>query len=93
LDLGISVGWFSGDFLVQALQATAKAGNPLTGAGLDKTVNAGFTYSSQAGGPQNVVFPAAENTVLDCDTLIKIDSNTKTYIIAGPYTCKPPANV
>jgi branched-chain amino acid transport system substrate-binding protein len=93
LNLGISVGWFSGDFLVQALQATAKAGNPITGAGLDKTVNAGFTYSSLAGGPQNVVFPAAENTVLDCDTLIKIDSNTKTFIIAGPYTCKPPAHV
>jgi branched-chain amino acid transport system substrate-binding protein len=93
LDLGISVGWFSADFYIQALEAAAKAGLPLTGAGVDQAVNAGFTYSSPAGGPQGVAFPAAENVVLDCNSLVKVDSATKTYIVAGKYTCKPPASV
>jgi hypothetical protein len=94
LDLGISVGWFSADFFIQGLEYTVQHGDPLTSVGFDTAINSGgFSYSSAAGGPQNVAFPAAENTVLDCDTLVKIDSTTKTYIVAGPYTCKPPAIV
>jgi branched-chain amino acid transport system substrate-binding protein len=93
LNLGITVGWFSADFYIQALEATAKAGLPLTGAGVDQAVNAGFTYNSPAGGPQGVAYPAAENVVLDCESLVKIDGATKTYIVAGKYTCKAPASV
>ena len=42
ISLGEQVGYWTGDLFVQMLQATAKAGNPLTGDGIQKTVNAGF---------------------------------------------------
>jgi ABC-type branched-subunit amino acid transport system substrate-binding protein len=83
---GDAIGYWSADVLVQILQATAKAGRPLTGAGLERTVNAGFTYKGTlAGGIGAAVFPHAEGYPVPCAALVQIKGTA--YKVAEPFAC------
>lgn len=83
---GDAIGYWSADVLIQMLQATAKAGNPLTGAGLERTVNAGFTYKGTlAGGIGSATFPHAEGYPVPCAALMQV--NGTAYKVAVPFAC------
>jgi ABC-type branched-subunit amino acid transport system substrate-binding protein len=86
----ISIGYWSAIVFEQMLRATLRAvgGDPnkVTSAALEKTVNAGFTYTDPiAGGIGTEYFPAAETVPTGCGTLLKIEG-TKFHQIE-PYTC------
>jgi branched-chain amino acid transport system substrate-binding protein len=86
ISLGEQVGYWTGDLFVQILQATSKAGNPLTGDGIQKTVNAGFQYTPTLDGgvgPQK--FPDAENVPTPCASLVQVKD--KKYAVAVPFKC------
>ena len=83
---GESLGYWEGDMLIQMLQATAKAGRPLTGAGLEKTVNGGFTYKGTlAGGIGPATFPKAEAETVPCAALVQVKGTA--YHVAVPFAC------
>lgn len=89
LSLGVEVGWFSADEFIQELQATAKAGLPLTPANFDKTIRAGFTYNGGgAGGLDGVTFPAGQTQPNTCTGYLLVEPNG-TYTVKAPYSCDP----
>jgi branched-chain amino acid transport system substrate-binding protein len=86
VSLGESLGYWQADMLIQMLQATAKAGRPLTGAGLGKTVNAGFTYKGTlAGGLGSATFPQVESVPVPCAGLLRVTGTV--YKVYQPFTC------
>lgn len=83
---GQSLGYWQADMLIQMLQATATAGRPLTGAGLEQTVNAGFTYrGALAGGIGEAAFPQAEQVPVPCAALLQVAG--KVYKVVRPFAC------
>jgi ABC-type branched-subunit amino acid transport system substrate-binding protein len=86
ISLGDQIGYWTGDLLVQMLKATAAAGHPLTGAGIEQTVNAGFSYTpTLAGGVGAQKFPDAENNPTPCASLLQVKN--KQYVVAVPFKC------
>jgi ABC-type branched-subunit amino acid transport system substrate-binding protein len=86
ISLGDQIGYWTGDLLVQMLKATAAAGQPLTGAGIEQTVNAGFSYTPTLdGGVGAQKFPDAENNPTPCASLIQVKN--KQYVVAVPFKC------
>ena len=64
----------------------------MTGAAIEKMVNAGFTYTDPiAGGIGTEYFPAEENTPTGCGTLLKTTGATFKQIV--PYECLGAINV
>ena len=49
ISLSDQIGYWTGDLFVQMLKATAAAGRPLTGDGIEQTVNAGFNVHTNSG--------------------------------------------
>ncbi len=87
LSLGVEIGWFSADEFIAELQATAKAG-PLTSANFVKTIRAGFTYNSGAGGLNGLTFPIGQSQPNSCAGYMLVKPNG-TYSVATPYSCNP----
>jgi ABC-type branched-subunit amino acid transport system substrate-binding protein len=86
ISLGDQVGYWTGDLLVQMLKATAAAGHPLTGDGIQQTVNAGFSYKPTLdGGVGAQMFPAAENDPTPCAALLQVKN--KQYTVVKPFKC------
>ena len=86
ISLGESVGYWTADVLIQMLQATAKAGRPLTGAGIEATVNSGFHYKGTiAGGIGPVNFPQNETTPVPCSVLLQVTGTN--YKVVSPFNC------
>ncbi len=86
ISLGDQIGYWSGDVLVEMLKATAASGRPLTGDGIQQTVNAGFSYTpALSGGVGAEKFPDAENTPTPCASLLRV--NNKQYTVAVPFKC------
>jgi hypothetical protein len=86
LSIGTQWGYWSADVLIQMLQATIKAGRPLTGAGIEATVNSGFTYKGTlAGGVGPNAFPKSENSAVPCAALVRVSGTT--YKVAQPFAC------
>ena len=96
LTTGVSIGYWSAIVLEQMLRATLKkvGGNPnlVTGAALQKTVNAGFTYKDPiAGGIGTEYFPAAEQVPNGCSTLLRTVGDG--FKAVTPYQCLGDVNV
>jgi hypothetical protein len=87
LSLGTEIGWFSADEFIQELQATAKAG-AVTSANFVKTIRAGFTYNTGAGGLNGLIFPAGQSQPASCAGFMLVKPNG-TYSVAAPYSCDP----
>jgi branched-chain amino acid transport system substrate-binding protein len=86
ISLGEQVGYWVGDLFVQILEATAKANRPLTGDGIQQTVNAGFTYTPKLdGGVGAQKFPDAENIPTPCASLVQVKD--KKYVVSVPFKC------
>jgi branched-chain amino acid transport system substrate-binding protein len=86
LSLGDQVGYWTGDLLVQVLKATAAAGHPITGEGINQTVNAGFSYTPTLdGGVGAQKFPDAENNPTPCAALLQVKN--KQYTVVQPFKC------
>lgn len=84
--LGEAVGWWSGEELIQELQATAAKG-PLTQANFEKVINAGWTIKGMTGGITSVTFPADHIKSAGCyGTLMAYGTK---YIVKSPYVCVP----
>jgi len=69
-------------------------GNPnlVTGAAVEKIVNAGFTYTDPIpGGIGTEYFPAAEQIPNGCSTLLKVEGSE--YKVVVPYQCLGDINV
>jgi ABC-type branched-subunit amino acid transport system substrate-binding protein len=86
LTTGISIGYWSGDVLVQLLKATAaRAGaSNITGAAMEATAAAGWTYT---GGLGTMTYPAAWTYPTGCSTLVQEEGTG--YKLLEPYTCTP----
>ena len=68
------------------IQATIKAGRPLTGAGLEATVNSGFTYKGTIpGGVGPNTFPKSENSPVPCAALVQVKGTS--YKVVQPFSC------
>ena len=96
LTTGASIGYWSAILLEQMLRATLKkvGGNPnlVTGAAVEKIVNAGFTYTDPIpGGIGTKYFPAAEQIPNGCSTLLKVEGSE--YKVVVPYQCLGDINV
>jgi ABC-type branched-subunit amino acid transport system substrate-binding protein len=92
LTSGTSVGYWSAIVLEQMLRATLKSvgGNPnkVTGQTLEKTVNAGFTYTDPiAGGVGTEYFPTAETLPNGCSTMVRVSGSK--YVQSSPFQCLP----
>jgi ABC-type branched-subunit amino acid transport system substrate-binding protein len=92
LTSGTSIGYWSAIVLEQMLRATLKSvgGNPdkVTGQTLEKTVNAGFTYTDPiSGGVGTEYFPAAETLPNGCSTMVRVSGST--YVQSSPFQCLP----
>jgi ABC-type branched-subunit amino acid transport system substrate-binding protein len=87
LSLGDQVGYWIADLLIEMLQATAKAGRPLTGDGLQQTANSGtFTYTPPLeGGVGPVKFPDAESAPVPCAALVQVAG--AQYKVVVPFKC------
>lgn len=86
ISLGNEVGYFTADVLVQMLKATAAAGAPMTGAGIESVVNGGFTYKGElAGGVGPNTFPASEAEAVPCAALLQVHNNA--YKVVEPFDC------
>ena len=86
ISLSDQIGYWTGDLFVQMLKATAAAGRPLTGDGIEQTVNAGFNYTPTLdGGVGAQKFPEAENVPTPCASLIQVKN--KQYTVAVPFKC------
>jgi hypothetical protein len=86
ISLSDQIGYWTGDLFVQMLKATAAAGRPLTGDGIQQTVNAGFNYTPTLdGGVGAQKFPEAENVPTPCASLIQVKN--KAYAVAVPFKC------
>ncbi len=87
LSLGDQVGYWIGDLLIEMLQATAKAGRPLTGDGLQQTANSGtFTYTPPLeGGVGPVKFPESESVPVPCAALVQVAG--AQYKVTTPFKC------
>ena len=84
--LGVSLGYWQADLLIQMLQATSKAGLPLTGAGLQEAVNKGFTYTPELeGGLGTITFPEAQDVPVPCAGLVQIEGTE--YKVVEPFKC------
>jgi ABC-type branched-subunit amino acid transport system substrate-binding protein len=86
LTTGVSIGYWSGDVLVQLLKATAArvgAGN-ITGAAIQATAAAGWTYT---GGLGTMTYPAAWTYPTGCITMVQEEGTG--YKLLEPYTCTP----
>jgi len=86
LTTGISIGYWSGDVLVQLLKATAArvGASNITGAALQATAAAGWTYT---GGLGTMAYPAAWTYPTGCGTLVQEEGTG--YTLLEPYTCTP----
>jgi ABC-type branched-subunit amino acid transport system substrate-binding protein len=88
VDLGIAIGYWSADMLIQLLQAAATRGGALTSASLTDTAAAGWTYKGAPGGPSDLTFPAPGWVAPDgCSTLLQLTGTT--YKEVAPYGCGP----
>lgn len=90
LTSGTSVGYWSAIVLEQMLRATLDkvGGNPMkvTGATIQSTVNAGFSYTDPIpGGIGTMYYPAAESIPTGCLTDLKVVGTTYKQLL--PYTC------
>jgi branched-chain amino acid transport system substrate-binding protein len=87
ISLGDQVGYWSADLLIEMLQATAAAGRPLTGDGLEQTANAGtFSYTPPLeGGVGPEKFPDAENDPSPCAALVQVTGTS--YKVSVPFKC------
>jgi branched-chain amino acid transport system substrate-binding protein len=86
ITLSDQIGYWTGDLFVQMLKATAAAGRPLTGDGIQQTVNAGFNYTPTLdGGVGAQKFPEAENVPTPCASLIQVKN--KQYAVSVPFKC------
>ena len=81
-----AVGWWSGEELIQELQATAAKG-PLTQANFEKVINAGWTIKGMSGGITSLTFPLDHSRSTGCYGLLIADGNH--YVMKAPYTCVP----
>lgn len=89
---GTSIGYWSAIVLEQMLRGTLKSvgGNPneVTGQTLEKTVNAGFTYTDPiAGGVGTEYFPTAETLPNGCSTMVRVSGSK--YVQSSPFQCLP----
>ena len=84
--LGEAVGWWSGEELIQELQATAAKG-PITQANFEKVINSGWTIKPLAGGISGLTFPLAHSRSTGCYGLLTVDG--AKYVLTSPYTCVP----
>jgi ABC-type branched-subunit amino acid transport system substrate-binding protein len=86
LTTGISIGYWSGDVLVQLLKATAArvGASNITGAAIQATAAAGWTYT---GGLGTMTYPAAWTYPTGCSTLVQEEGTG--YRLLEPYTCTP----
>ncbi|HEV3264685.1 MAG TPA: ABC transporter substrate-binding protein [Acidimicrobiales bacterium] len=96
LTSGVSIGYWSAIVFEQMLRATlAKVGgdpNKVTGATLQQTVNAGYTYTDPiAGGIGTETFPAAKTNPTGCGTLLKVVGTGYKQIVS--YQCLGAVNV
>ena len=85
---GVAIGYWSGEFFVQALKAAAaKLGaTNVTSASFQKFVANGYTFhSSQPGGMAPETFPLAFTDPSPCVTIL--ESKGKSYSVALPYSC------
>jgi ABC-type branched-subunit amino acid transport system substrate-binding protein len=92
----VSVGYWSAIVFEQMLKATLHSvgGDPnkVTSQTLDRTVNAGFTYTDPIpGGIGTEHFPAAELVPTGCGTLVKVVGSG--YQVITPYQCSGAINI
>jgi ABC-type branched-subunit amino acid transport system substrate-binding protein len=96
LTSGTSIGYWSAILLEQILRATLKSvgGNPskVTSQTMEKSVNAGFTYTDPiAGGIGSEYFPVAETFPSGCSTMVKVVGYQ--YRQTSPFQCLPVINI
>jgi ABC-type branched-subunit amino acid transport system substrate-binding protein len=96
LTTGVSIGYWSAIVFEQMLKATlVKVGgdpNKVTGATLQQTVNANFTYTDPlAGGIGTETFPSAKTNPTGCGTLLKVVGTSYKQIVT--YQCLGAVNV
>jgi len=84
--LGEAVGWWSGEELIQELQATAAKG-ALTQANFEKVINAGWTIKAISGGVSQVTFPRDHAKSTGCYGTLLADG--VHYLMKSPYVCTP----
>jgi len=83
---GEAVGYWTADVLVQALQATARDRHPLTGAGIEQTMNKGFNYKSTlSGGIGPISFPKGETYPEPCAALVTVSGTH--YKVVDKFAC------
>lgn len=86
ISLGNQIGYWTASVVVQMLKATSEKGLPVTGANLEQTVNAGFTYKGELeGGVGDTAFPKAETEPTPCAALMQIVNGE--YKVAQPFKC------
>lgn len=89
LTTGVSIGYWSAQLLIQALEATkAKVGSAakVTPAAVERVVNAGFTYKpALAGGMGAESFPEAELKPGTCATMVQVKG--AQYVQKVPFRC------
>jgi branched-chain amino acid transport system substrate-binding protein len=85
-NLGEAVGWWSGEELIQELQATAAKG-ALTQVNFEKVLNAGWTIKPISGGISQVTFPRDHAEGTGCYGTLLADG-TK-YLVKSAYVCTP----
>ncbi len=87
LSFGDQLGYWIADLLIEMIQATAKAGRPLTGDGLYQTANSGsFTYTPPLdGGPGSVKFPEGESVPAPSAALVQVAGTQ--YKVTVPFKC------
>jgi ABC-type branched-subunit amino acid transport system substrate-binding protein len=88
--LGEAVGWWSGEELIQELQATAAKG-AVTQANFEKVINAGWTISPVAGGIEDLTFPTDHVKAPGCYGTLQAEGTR--YLDKVRYTCEPSAEI
>jgi ABC-type branched-subunit amino acid transport system substrate-binding protein len=82
VSLGVSIGYWSADLLVQMLEATGKDLNTKT---FYETVNGGFKSTSEKGGLGSLTYPLNHFQPSPCAAAVKVEN--ATYKSAVPFTC------
>jgi branched-chain amino acid transport system substrate-binding protein len=91
LTAGVSVGYWTAQEFIQALEATEKsvgAASKVTSAALQKRVNSGWTYTDTlSGGVGSLTFPKDETQPSGCGTILRQNGNSFKMLV--PYRCPP----
>jgi ABC-type branched-subunit amino acid transport system substrate-binding protein len=82
LSTGVQVGYWSADFLIQAL---TKVGKNLTPDTFESVINGGFTTTPLDGGIGAVTYPADHSAAPPCGAAISVKDGK--YVPVVPYKC------